>query len=68
MHFWSIPRLRSRSCPGAYSPYLVARPVSTGGLVGASLWTQVTSGGLVPARGGPRGASGVQGSAKDGFL
>ena len=33
--------LRSRSCPGAYSSYLVARPVSTGGLVGASLWTRV---------------------------
>ena len=39
---WGKPmkdtRLRSRSCPGAYSSYLVARPVSTGGLVGASLW------------------------------
>ena len=42
---WGKPmkdtRLRSRSCPGAYSSYLVARPVSTGGLVGASLWTRV---------------------------
>ena len=33
--------LRSRSCPGAYSSYLVARPVSTGGLVGASPRTRV---------------------------
>ena len=59
--------LRSRSCPGAYSSYLVARPVR-------AYWRarrrvpMDAGGGLAPAHSGPRGALGVLGPAKDGFL